>query len=164
MIIKFYSKDETYERFQTNEEHIMEDYIGESKINIMDLLNLTGSKDEYEGFFHIMKKGESCGQINLKVNFSSDLKNGLNAGEFKYFKHTINTTSINMNNNINPNTLNKDDKIQPNKSVVIPSTSKSYQFKPKEENYTNYESNYSSEQLWNILNNNLVILPLNYLG
>jgi len=131
----------------SNEEHIMEDFIGESKVNILDLINLTGAKEEYEGFFHIINKGESCGQVNLKISFSSDLKNALNNNNSFRFKNTIS----NMNN---------ENMTQPNKSVVIPS--KSYQFIPKhEENYDN--NNYSSEQLWNILNNNLVIYLFNYL-
>jgi len=128
-----------------NEDHIIEDFIGESKVNIIDLLNLIGSNDEYEGFFHIMNKGESCGQINLKINFSYGLRSLLSGNSFKHFKNTNqNNMLINEKTNI----------IIPNKSIVIPN--KSYQFIPKQEN--NYESNMSSEQLWNLFNNNLVII------
>jgi len=123
-----------------------------------------------------MNKGISCGQINLKISFSNELKHALNSDAFKYFKYTASTNINNINENviqsrsivipsksqqINQNNINKQSNLNVSQGIKVNQEfipTKSYKlFNQNQDDGNIYENNnFSSQQMWSILNNNLV--------
>jgi hypothetical protein len=166
--IQFYSKDDNL--FNQNllqdigsdaieSKRNYDEYIGEIRIQLLDILNLLNENNEYVGFFHIKDKFEHVkGQAEIKIYFDDSVLNTLATNNFKA---SLSRNEILLNSYALSNKNPLDSMIILNhdspkfKTHGMPSLpTKKYEF---EDQYKDLDYN----GLWEQLNQNTVIIFIN---
>jgi hypothetical protein len=126
-------------------------YLGEAKINLYEFFNFNINKEEKEGYFNIIKYDAVNGQVNLSVSFSSNLCEDL-SNKIKYYEQSQSNFLLDATNS--PTLFSRQMNQSPGNVPI-----KKYEY-PKENSnmLCNKFSNMSQEELWQMLNSNLVYI------